>query len=30
MDWKKHFESQILERGYDYYNFDAVDILKIG
>ena len=29
MDWKKHFESQILERGYDYYNFDAVDILKV-
>lgn len=29
MNWKKHFQSHIIERGYDYYNFGFVEIIKV-
>lgn len=28
MDWKKHFSQQILERGQNYYELDAVEIIN--
>lgn len=28
MDWELYFKNIILERGYDYYQMDAVEIIN--